>query len=326
MTITYGQLKRFLDESVDNDVTRMDKISEASKGNRKARWNRKQWKKREQKMRTAGQKGRIAIPGIRNQSTTSPSKANDTHRRPPPVDPNAKQKLTELINSISKDGAKSQEDFLRELSKACGKKMGNLEFSKYFSNRNTGDELILRLANHRGNASSFKRWDEKKGNFGIVIKLKKQLFVPDDEVEYKEEVFFWDDLDAETQIKIAAGLGDWVETGQYTGPQGNQTFVSPGNGRPSRTRTPKSQQGMQAQPSDAPQVFIFPPLFVTIIVCLKRTRKVGKLGTDAFPWPDLSSMQALNLSTSAVISESAGEKRSVPPSRTISKFPLLLKR
>ena len=97
MTITYRQLKSLLYENADNKVARLYVLVEADKENkhRKARWNHKRRKKRELKMRTAGQKGRIAIPDIRNQPTTSPSKADDTHRRPPPVDPNAKQKLTE---------------------------------------------------------------------------------------------------------------------------------------------------------------------------------------------------------------------------------------
>lgn len=235
------------------DELRSDDSVELTEGHKdrlghKIRWTRRKKQERD-KMRVAGQKGRIAIPGIQNQPTTNPSEEPPPT---PPVDPNAEQKLAELAATIEQSGAKSQEDFLSELSNACGRRMGDIDRTRYFSNAKTGKALTLRLSNHRGNAESFKRHKEPTGNFGVVVKMKEQDFIPHDEVQYTEEVFFGDDLDAELEIGIVKGLIDWVARGQYTGPTGNQTFLSPGNGRPSRTRPPKNLVAGQSAASRTP--------------------------------------------------------------------------
>ena len=55
------------------------------------------------------------------------------------------------------------------------------------------------------------------------MKLSEKRFHADSRVEYREEVFFPDKLTAQSEAAIARGLADWVQTGRYTGPVGDQT-------------------------------------------------------------------------------------------------------
>jgi hypothetical protein len=163
---------------------------------------------------------------IKSKTLTRPK----THTPPTPVAPNAKLKLSALAKTLAASPApQGPEDFLASIADALGGKMDDPEKTQYFSNLATGQSLILRLANHRGNASTFAGFNELAGNIGIVLKMQENRFKSDSRVEYVENVFFPDKLTVEKESGIALGLAAWVEKGKYTGPEGDETNISQNN-------------------------------------------------------------------------------------------------
>ena len=169
----------------------------------------------------AGQLEQIATSGVQSQPISEPS-----GRTPTQIDPNAGQRLASLANIISENGAFGAEDFLKNLSTTLGGAMDNVDKSVYFNNPSTGTDLILRIANHRGNAKTFGDRGEYDGNFGIVVKMSDQRFKKDPRVNYIEEVFFADRLTPEVESKIVRGLAEWAKSGVYNGPKGDITDMS----------------------------------------------------------------------------------------------------
>ena len=169
----------------------------------------------------AGQRVQTATMGIQGQPTNTPS-----NRAPLPIGSNAGQKLGALAGMIAQNGARSPGQFLKSLASALGAVWSNVDKSLYFKNTATGTDMILRLADHRGNATTFAEAGEFTNNFGIVVKMSEKRFKADVRVDYREEVFFPDRLSKETESGIARGLASWVERGRYDGPKGNLTDAS----------------------------------------------------------------------------------------------------
>lgn len=190
---------------------------------------------------------------IATSGPSKPTSRKQPHRKPTTlIDSKAGQELASLAATIAREGAKSPEDFLNELSTAVGRPMTVADNSKYFSNFNTGTSLWLRIANHRATARWFFENGHPINNFGIVIKLVNKRFVPDKRVQYQEEVFFKEDLNADMEIGIVKGLMDWISTGRYTGPVGNETCFSPSGKVVRHSRKPQPQSIPQPPPPQPP--------------------------------------------------------------------------
>lgn len=237
-------LKECLDELRSDDL---EELTEAH--NHRSKHKKHPGRKRRQTQKKVGAGPNYAH---RHSGSSKPTSRNQSNRKPTTgIDSKTGQELASLAVTIAQEGAKSPEDFLNELSTRCGRPMAVADNSKYFTNTNTGVNLRLRLANHRGSAEWFFVNGHPRNNFGIVIKTEPKRFVPDKRVQYREEIFFKDDLDAEMEIGIVKGLMNWVATGRYNGPLGNETATSP-DGRVVLNRRPRNRLAPNPQQPTTP--------------------------------------------------------------------------
>lgn len=237
-------LKECLDELRSDDL---EELTEAH--NHRSKHKKHPGRKRRQTQKKVGAGPNYAH---RHSGSSKPTSRNQSNRKPTTgIDSKTGQELASLAETIAQEGAKSPEDFLNELSTRCGRPMAVADNSKYFTNTNTGVNLRLRLANHRGSAEWFFVNGHPRNNFGIVIKMEPKRFVPDKRVQYREEIFFKDDLDAEMEIGIVKGLMNWVATGRYNGPLGNETATSP-DGRVVLNRRPRNRLAPNPQQPTTP--------------------------------------------------------------------------
>lgn len=237
-------LKECLDELRSDDL---EELTEAH--NHRSKHKKHPGRKRRQTQKKLGAGPNYAH---RHSGSSKPTSRNQSNRKPTTgIDSKTGQELASLAETIAQEGAKSPEDFLNELSTRCGRPMAVADNSKYFTNTNTGVNLRLRLANHRGSAEWFFVNGHPRNNFGIVIKMEPKRFVPDKRVQYREEIFFKDDLDAEMEIGIVKGLMNWVATGRYNGPLGNETATSP-DGRVVLNRRPRNRLAPNPQQPTTP--------------------------------------------------------------------------
>ncbi len=237
-------LKECLDKLRSDDL---EELTEAH--NHRSKHKKHPGRKRRQTQKKVGAGPNYAH---RHSGSSKPTSRNQSNRKPTTgIDSKTGQELASLAETIAQEGAKSPEDFLNELSTRCGRPMAVADNSKYFTNTNTGVNLRLRLANHRGSAEWFFVNGHPRNNFGIVIKTEPKRFVPDKRVQYREEIFFKDDLDAEMEIGIVKGLMNWVATGRYNGPLGNETATSP-DGRVVLNRRPRNRLASNPQQPTTP--------------------------------------------------------------------------
>ena len=117
--------------------------------------------------------------------------------------------------------------WLQKLASGLNQQMNNVDKSVYIVFKINGEQKVLRIANHRGNAREFADRGEFKGNLGIVIKMDEKQFQADNRVEYKEQVFFPDKLDDSKLDQIISGAKHFIQTGEYNGPSGDQINISP---------------------------------------------------------------------------------------------------
>lgn len=122
-------------------------------------------------------------------------------------------RLDAIISSIEKIGEMGPHEFLHEVVNAMllSQDMSTKK-SRYAK---LGGGVTLRLANHYGNAETFKEHKDQTENYGLVIKLSNNPFKPDKDVDYLEYVYFPDKLTKERQIEIAKGLKAFMEMGRY---------------------------------------------------------------------------------------------------------------
>ena len=96
--------------------------------------------------------------------------------------------------------------WLQKIATSLGEDMENVDKSVYHNCDINGVNRVIRIANHRGNASKFAIHQELNGNLGIVIKMNEKHFQPNNRVEYVEEVFFPDKLTDAKVDAIIAGV------------------------------------------------------------------------------------------------------------------------
>ena len=208
MTIRYGQLKSFLHENADIEVTRQLRLFEG-----KQKWSRK----RKEKRRLKG-KRQTAISGVQNR----PSGVSKSST-PAGAGSNAGQQTPTNISNYTTTDVKKAIDFLEKLAKRFGETMDNVDHSLYIHSQLNENQLVFRLANHRGDARQFTRRGELVGNFGIVIKMNEKRFKPDKNTDYEEEVFYPDLLTDDKMKAIVDGVDHYIQTGIYDGPKGDES-------------------------------------------------------------------------------------------------------
>lgn len=128
------------------------------------------------------------------------------------INSDKEKRLKDLLPKISENGSLGAHELLHELAVAMGSNDGSTDKSLYFD---LGDGRTLRLSNHQGNADTFARNGELRGNYGIVVKLSNSRFKSRDDVDYAEFVYFGDRIkDAERQKALVKGLEAFVRTGE----------------------------------------------------------------------------------------------------------------
>ena len=110
--------------------------------------------------------------------------------------------IDDVEKLINLKGRLSSHEFLYELDKAVS------EIPKVNQNKSDyvhiGEGVTLRVSDHYSNTKSFTEKDNKKDNFGIVVRpehnRKKSIFKGLPDVDYVEYVYFPNETDASRQI------------------------------------------------------------------------------------------------------------------------------
>ena len=142
-----------------------------------------------------------------------------------PVDSrsNARQKNLTCEGNYTTTEVDKAMGFLQKLASMFGQTMDNVDKTIYIRSNVNGNNLVFRLANHRGDASQFTRRNELVGNFGIVIKMNEKRFIPNAKTDYQEEVFYPDKLTPALENAICDGVANYIQTGIYNGPKGDES-------------------------------------------------------------------------------------------------------
>ena len=123
---------------------------------------------------------------------------------------NYESAIADIENKIKAKGVLSGHEFLHELDNALtGLNEASTDGSDYVD---IGDGFTIRVSDHYSNANTFKRFNNTKKNFGIVIKLKNRKFKSDPNVDYVEVVYYPDKLDGNRQLSILDGVKKLVKT------------------------------------------------------------------------------------------------------------------
>ena len=146
---------------------------------------------------------------------------------------------TKRSPSLSRFGAKLRKDYesaIDEVEKLIGLKgrLSSHEFLKELDNavsedpkieRNIsdyvhiGDGFTLRISDHYSNAKSFADNDNKRDNFGIVVRPEldraKSVFSKFPNVDYVEYVYFPDKLDVSRQLDMLEGIKNFIKTKDF---------------------------------------------------------------------------------------------------------------
>ena len=130
------------------------------------------------------------------------------------------KRLTELSSRIKAGGSLGSHQLLHELNVALDLDITPEEGEQISTDRSRyydlGDGVSLRIADHQGNADTFKRAGHPADNYGIVVKLSPSRFKDKADVDYLEYVYFPDKMtDAKRQKELVAGLKGFVETGDF---------------------------------------------------------------------------------------------------------------
>ena len=125
--------------------------------------------------------------------------------------------IDEVEKLINLKGRLSSHEFLYELDKAVS------ETPKVNQNKSDyvhiGEGVALRVSDHYSNTKSFTEKDNKKDNFGIVVRpeqnRKKSIFKGLPDVDYVEYVYFPNETDASRQIEILEGIKKFINTKDF---------------------------------------------------------------------------------------------------------------
>ena len=141
--------------------------------------------------------------------------------------------IDEVEKLIRLKGRLSSHEFLNELDKAVSEDPKiERNISDYV---HIGDGVTLRISDHYSNAKSFADNDNKRDNFGIVVRAeqnrKKSIFYKFPDVDYVEYVYFPDETDGSRQIEILKGIKKFIKTKDFANlPVPDNTHTS-GNAR-----------------------------------------------------------------------------------------------
>ena len=154
--------------------------------------------------------------GVTNRNTSELGQPTTANGNPPvanlgtKLNKNYEKAIADIENLIKEKGSLSAHEFLHELDNALtGLNEASTEGSDYID---IGDGFTIRVSDHYSNANTFKRFNNKEKNFGVVIKLKNRKFKSDPNVDYVEVVYYPDKLDSSRQLSILEGVKGLVET------------------------------------------------------------------------------------------------------------------
>jgi hypothetical protein len=123
------------------------------------------------------------------------------------------KRLNDIVSYIDEYGEMGGHEFLHEVVNAMTLEDSVSTHKSRYAKLKNG--ITLRLSTHYGKAKNFRNRKDYYKNYGLVVKLDKQTFVPDKDVDYLEYVYFPDMLTAERQKEIAEGLKSFLESGNY---------------------------------------------------------------------------------------------------------------
>ena len=169
--------------------------------------------------------------GVTNRNTSELGQPTTANGNPPvanlgtKLNKNYENAIADIENLIKEKRALSAHEFLHELDNALtGLNEASTEGSDYID---IGDGFTIRVSDHYSNANTFKRFNNKEKNFGVVIKLKNRKFKSDPNVDYVELVYYPDKLDGNRQLSILDGIKGLVETKDIGGmPAPDDTHTS----------------------------------------------------------------------------------------------------